>query len=565
MINTYSNKNLLFCNILRILLIPFCIVLMGSEVASAQDKTVRVCALDARNDKALAGATVKITTSEISISNVTGQDGCTYLTGQFPVANQDEMPVHTNLSSGAPFPNPASRQVVIPVFSTLKYNVALSVFDVQGREVFAPASRQLSGNTLLFDIELNGLANGVYVYRLTDGRRVSYGKFLKHDEVRIHTDSQRRQAVVSNHDFHTNRQAVAKRALVTVVVSRDGFSAVLDEREFSNFERVTYPLFKITEDRIPLIDMYGVKYLGHFEGGLYPDQENEVPAAHLEAGMLHAATIEPLDAQGNPDSTGSIVMTSIGMSTTSSIFCGVADAMEPCKEGTFIDVLEEEDGINTRLVVIDGADPGKTADEWEDPTMRTYDRVFEEEMAPFGLSEKQVQVAWINLASSQPRRMLPDLEADAFLLEQQYGNVLRALATRYPNLKQVFFASRVYAGYATTDLNPEPYAYESGFAVKWAIEAQILQMHSEGSPIDAVVGDLNYDTVAPWAAWGPYLWADGNRARSDGLTWLPADLKEDGTHLNRAGIEKITAMLLDFFKTSRLSRCWFVEGGEACE
>ncbi len=129
----------------------------------------------------------------------------------------------------------------------------------------------------------------------------------------------------------------------------------------------------------------------------------------------------------------------------------------------------------------------------------------------------------------------------------------------------MFFASRIYAGYATTQLNPEPFAYESGYAVKWAIEAQILQMHADGSPVDAESGNLNYNNAAPWMAWGPYLWADGTNPRSDGLVWLPEDLKEDGTHLNRAGIEKITPILLDYFKTSRLTRCWFAEGGEACE
>ena len=142
---------------------------------------------------------------------------------------------------------------------------------------------------------------------------------------------------------------------------------------------------------------------------------------------------------------------------------------------------------------------------------------------------------------------------------------MRALSVRYPNIKMVFFASRVYGGYAVTDLNPEPFAYESGFAVKWTIEAQIRQMNEAGSPVDAIAGNLDYNTSTPWIAWGPYLWADGTNPRSDGLFWLPEDLKEDGTHLNRAGIEKITPILLDFFSTSRLTRCWFLEEGGACE
>jgi hypothetical protein len=75
-------------------------------------------------------------------------------------------------------------------------------------------------------------------------------------------------------------------------------------------------------------------------------------------------------------------------------------------------------------------------------------------------------------------------------------------------------------------LNPEPYAYDSGLAVKWLIEAQIRQMQTPDGHIDDRAGNLNYHTVAPWLAWGPYLWADGLNPRSDGLVWKPNDEAE---------------------------------------
>jgi hypothetical protein len=142
------------------------------------------------------------------------------------------------------------------------------------------------------------------------------------------------------------------------------------------------------------------------------------------------------------------------------------------------------------------------------------------------------------------------------------GNIVRALRVRYPNLQQVFISSRIYGGYATTPLNPEPYAYESGFSVKWLIQAQISQVQA-GTISDGRAGDLS-DAVAPWLAWGPYLWADGMTARSDGLVWERQDLTaSDGTHPSQSGQAKVGAMLLEFFKGSPYTSCWFL-GGRTC-
>lgn len=128
-------------------------------------------------------------------------------------------------------------------------------------------------------------------------------------------------------------------------------------------------------------------------------------------------------------------------------------------------------------------------------------------------------------------------------------------------MRQIFLSSRIYAGYATTTLNPEPYAFENGFSVKWAIASQIAQM-SGGAAGRA--GDLRYDAgVAPWMAWGPYLWAAGATPRADGLAWLPGDFASDGTHPSQSGRGKVATQLLTFFKTSPVTSCWFL-AGQSC-
>ncbi len=159
-------------------------------------------------------------------------------------------------------------------------------------------------------------------------------------------------------------------------------------------------------------------------------------------------------------------------------------------------------------------------------------------------------------------RVLADLRVDQIAVthahEDHIGG-LHALRARYPNLRQVFVSSRIWAGYATSTLNPEPFAYESGFAVKWLIDAQIEQAR-RGVIVDARAGDVRYPGVSPWLAWGPYLWAAGPTANGDGLAWQPADFADDGTHPSQAGQAKVGAMLLAFFKTSPFTRCWFVAG-----
>jgi hypothetical protein len=312
--------------------------------------------------------------------------------------------------------------------------------------------------------------------------------------------------------------------------------------------------------KVPLNDLGTGCYLS-FQGGLYPDGSNTVPSAHAAAGMAAAAQIQPLDFAGNPSPTGKYVLISIGMSNTTQEFCSAAGLPGTCESTSFMAQAAADPSVNhSTLVMVNGADGGKAAPSWIDPTLPDYDRVRTTWLAPLGLSEKQVQIAWVKVANPQPRKALPDTAADAYLLVRQMGQIARALKLRYPNLRQVFFTSRIYAGYATSSLNPEPYAYESGFAVKWTVAAQINE--AAGGGADGRAGSLRYDNgTAPWLVWGPYPWAAGLKPRLDGLSWAQGDFNpSDGTHPASAARQKVGGMLLAFLKSAPETQCWFLAG-----
>lgn len=313
--------------------------------------------------------------------------------------------------------------------------------------------------------------------------------------------------------------------------------------------------------RVPLTEL-GTGTYKAFGGGLYPSGGNTEPAAHVSAGLTRALAVTPRDTAGNPDPAGKVVFLSVGMSNTSQEFCSGGSTTTGCSAWSFMGQAAADPDVNDdTLVIVNGARGGQTAQTWDAATDANYDTVRLHRLAPLGLTERQVQVAWVKAANAGPQDSLPSTVADAYQLETYLGNIVRALKTRYPNLQLVFFSSRIYAGYATTTLNPEPFAYESAFAVKWLIQAQIDQI-TTGTVTDTRAGDLSYTTGAPWLAWGPYLWAAGMTPRtSDGLTWATGDFAPDGTHPSAAGQQKVGTLLLTFFKTSRFTRCWFLNGG----
>lgn len=308
--------------------------------------------------------------------------------------------------------------------------------------------------------------------------------------------------------------------------------------------------------RIALTDM-GTRTYKSFRGGLYP-AGNELTGAHLSAGLTRSARIRPLDANGLPAANGRVVLLSIGMSNTTQEFC--SGPVTGCASWSFAGQAAADPAVNhSTLAIVDGARGGQTADEWDAPTDPNYDMIRDQRLAQRGVTERQVQIVWMKVAHRQPRVALPNADAEARVLSRRMADIARALKVRYPNLQQVFASSRIYAGYATTTLNPEPYAYESGFAVKWLVEAQINQLAS-GASTTTEYGDLSYDRATPWLAWGAYLWAAGSLTRGDGLAWMPGDFQADGTHPAQTGEEKVGRLLLQFFKGSPVTRCWFLAG-----
>jgi hypothetical protein len=197
--------------------------------------------------------------------------------------------------------------------------------------------------------------------------------------------------------------------------------------------------------------------------------------------------------------------------------------------------------------VVNGAEGGASADLIADPAHPYWNRVLAR-VAEAGLAPGQIQALWLNEAVPYPTAPFP---AHAKDLQADLAAIVRTAKVMFPNARLCFLSSRIYAGYATTTLSPEPYAYETAFSVKWLIEDQV-----NGAPV------LNHvprggPVAAPWLAWGPYLWADGSTPRADGLTWDCVDFGADGTHPSPEGSLKVGNLLLDFFRTDTATAPWY--------
>lgn len=282
----------------------------------------------------------------------------------------------------------------------------------------------------------------------------------------------------------------------------------------------------------PLTDMTSDEVYEGEDGGLYGKGSNTPPEALKKSADTALAQIKPLDAEGKPSEGGKIALVSISMSNATqefSFFKGIADT---------------DKRKSDKLTIVDCAQGGQTMAAWAQPEGRPWPEAMNR-LKIAEVSPQQVQVAWVKLANAGPSgsktEHLATLEADTI-------KVLHLLKERFPNLRIAYLASRIYAGYASTGLNPEPYAYEGAFAVRHLIQQQIS-------------GDESLAlTKSPLLLWGPYLWADGEKGRKfDDLKYTKEDFGGDGTHPSNSGREKVAKQLLEFFATSPLAKGWFAK------
>ncbi len=310
--------------------------------------------------------------------------------------------------------------------------------------------------------------------------------------------------------------------LSTCIFGLDKMNGLLTRQEASNSDGEDTAVNLVGCDGVstgfvPLPELGTGLYQGMM-GGLYPDGLNERPDDHEALGLSLADEIEPINGQ--------IVLLSIGMSNTRNEY------------DFFIDAVANDAEVNPAVLPVNGAIPGRPSQTIDSPDANYWELV-ENRLRRAGVSPEDVQVIWVKQAHGYPKRPFPD---DTLTFESELRNIVQILPIKYPNVKQVFLSSRIYAGYAVTNLSPEPYAYQAGFGVKWVIE-------------DYLTGDL---PNAPWLSWGPYLWGDGETPREDGLIWTCDDFEKDGIHPGTTGREKVAQLLLDFFKTDSVTKGWFL-------
>lgn len=289
---------------------------------------------------------------------------------------------------------------------------------------------------------------------------------------------------------------------------------------------------------IPLTDApASFTYKTELGGGLYGGGSNIPPPDHRMRAAEALSQIQPLDAAGIPSPTGRIGFVKLGMSNSNRIW-------------DFWDTRSGLDPTRNPALVYGRGEGGDLFDQDWLPGGNGWISLANS-LAVDGGAPAQVQVAWLlNTVANRDAHGLTDFDVYVEAHNILYTELLQKLKADYPNVRLAFFTSRAYAGYAVDpDFAGEPASYETGFAVRRLIQAQIG-------------GEPGLDpSVVPVLLWGPYTWGNDGTPRRDGLTWLPDDFDADGFHLavglEGKGAEKVLPLMDQFFHTNEMAAPWF--------
>lgn len=290
---------------------------------------------------------------------------------------------------------------------------------------------------------------------------------------------------------------------------------------------------------VPMTDLGTGTYQG-VVGGLYLNGSNTMPASHDADGVSFATAIQPLDANGNPDQNGKYGLLSIGMSNAFDTFAELT-----------IDATADP-SLNSHLVLVPGAMPLITAANLADLNNPIWTNIMDYFVPQTGLTANQIVAAWVMDTDANISGAFP---GDIAGLQTEYEEIAQNLHTMFPNLTIAFYGSRYYAGYSNGQESgsQEPFAYESGYAVRGMIQDQL-----NGVPA------MNYNSangpvMAPWVAWADYDWGNGMLPRKDGLVWTCQDFGATGLHNSKPqGGEKDANMLFNFLRTNDATTPWFL-------
>ncbi len=272
-------------------------------------------------------------------------------------------------------------------------------------------------------------------------------------------------------------------------------------------------------------------------GGLYAEGRNEPWGPHAEALQRISVKVVPLDAQGQPDAAGKIVVAGIGASVCRQIFVEL-EQLGPQTKG-------KSDAVTFVNCALGGADVNKIADE-----SGRYWEMAAKALAAKDLTPAQVQVVWHQSDDLSDQRA--DFPGRPERLKESFAAQLRMLKTRFPNVRVCYFSGRHTTAFIPeggAEKHREPRPYHHGWAVKWLIEEQ-----SQGR------ADLKFDgprAAAPLAAWATYFWTNSEAPRADGYAFTRDDVVKDGVHLSQTARPRVAKELLAFFATDKHAKTWF--------